>query len=343
MTLLADWQLQGPLLALWPYRNDVWRANAWHAQQTMLQMVQRIAPYHPVSLGIHPPQIQQAIPQLPQTLGWFPLSYDDIWLRDYGPHFVVSAERIHAVAAEFDGWQGLHSVHQRDQRMAQRLSHHCRLALRRLPFIFEGGMLSHDGAGTAFVHAASLQQRNPQWRRRELQRVLQARLGLTRIIWIETVLRADETAGHVDNQIQFMGPDVIVYAQSVNDPEWNNEVLKLRQQAWAQAYRWLELPPCQAVIDKVELFYDVQRREGVRVRGQAPSLASYVNMIRLPEAIVVPQFQHSSCADSNALALTQVREMFSDLNVIAVDATEFIRGGGGPHCVSLVLPNLLLG
>lgn len=338
MKLLADWQLQGPLLALWPYRNDVWRANAWHAQQAMQHMLQRITPYHSVCLGIHPPQLQQTVPRLPRELAWFPLSYDDVWLRDYGPHFVASAERIHAVGADFDGWQGVHSVHQRDQRVARRLSQQCRLAWQQLPFIFEGGMLSHDGAGTAVVHAASLQQRNPQWRRHDLQRSLQARFGLTRIIWLETALQADETAGHVDNQIQFIAPDVIAYAQSPNDPDWNHEVLNLRQQQWAQHYQWLELPPTQAVTEVAELFHDVRRRPGVRVRGQAPSLASYVNMIRLPKAIVLPQFQHPSCVDSNVVALERVRSMFSTLEVVAVDATEFIRGGGGPHCLSLVLP-----
>ena len=338
MTLLADWQLQGPLLALWPYRNDVWRGNACYAQQAMLQMLTRIAPYHSVRLGIHPPQLQQALQQLPEALEWFPLSYDDSWIRDYGPQF-VAAEQLYAWGADFDGWQGVHSAHRRDQRVAQRLSQRTRRPFRKLPFIFEGGMLSHDGAGTAFVHAASLQRRNPQWGRSQLERVLRARLGLTRIIWIETALCADETLGHVDNQIQFIGPDLIAYAQSENDPKWNQEVLSLRQQAWSAQYRWLELPPCQAVIDKPELFHDVQRKKGVRVRGQAPILASYVNMIRLPNTIVVPQFLHERFADSNRLALAQVGEVLSDVKVIAVDATEFIRGGGGPHCLSLILPN----
>lgn len=339
MTLLADWQLQGPLLALWPYRNDVWRADAWHAQRAILQLLQVVSAHHPVRLGIHPPHLQRAVPQLPTRLEWFPLRYDDAWLRDNGPHFVREGQQLRAIAAEFDGWQGVHSVYQRDRSVPQQLSQRTHLALRKLPFIFEGGMLSHDGAGTAFVHAKSLQARNPQWRLSELKRQLQRALGLSRVVFIQHALSADETAGHVDNQIQFIAPDLIAFAGTQQDSKWNAEVQQLREQAWARNYRWLQLPDSQLVHDDPSLFADVQRRPGVRARGVTGSLASYVNMIRLPDLLLVPQFSYRSCQSSNQQALTLLRDALPELAVEPIDATEMIRGGGGPHCLSLVLPS----
>ncbi|RUO55303.1 agmatine deiminase family protein [Pseudidiomarina homiensis] len=339
MTLLADWQLQGPLLALWPYRNDVWRANARPAQQAILQLLNAVAKHHAVLLGIHPPQLQTAIPQLPDELAWAPLRYDDAWLRDSGPHFVRENFKVRAVAGEFDGWQGVHSHYQRDRRVPQQLAQCCHSVLGKLPFIFEGGMLSHDGTGTALVHAKSLQRRNPQWRLSELERQLQCALGLSRVIWIQHGLNADETGGHVDNQIQFIGADVIAFAGSQNDPLWNAEVQQLRQQPWAKKYRWLQLPESQLVYDDPTLFADVQRRPGVRARGMTGSLASYVNMIRLPEVLLVPQFSYRSCQSSNQQALALLRDALPELAVEPIDATEMIRGGGGPHCLSLVLPS----
>lgn len=343
MTLLADWQLQGPLLALWPYRNDVWRADAWHAQQAILQLLMTVSPHHPVRLGIHPPQLHTAVRQLPKQLAWFAMRYDDAWLRDTGPLFLNQAgagteHRYQAVAGDFNGWQGVHYVIQRDRRVAAQLSQAFSLPLQRLPLVFEGGMLSHDGAGTALVHAKSLQARNPSWRLPALAAQLQKQLGLTRLIWVHHALSADETGGHVDNQIQFIGPQTIACAYAVNEPKWNAELDRLRQQLWAQGYHWVQLPTTQTLAAEPELCADVQRRQGVRRRDNLPRLASYVNFIRLAKVAVVPQFQHSACEGANQQALASIRAALPECEVIGVDASEMILGGGGPHCLSLVLP-----
>lgn len=338
MTLLADWQLQGPLLALWPYRTDVWRAAARHAQHAILEMLQRVAPYHPVQIGIHPPELQRALLRIPPQLEWTPLRYDDSWVRDSGPQFKAEFGRYAAVAGEFDGWQGVHSVYQRDRSVSRQLSHRFAYAQQNLPFVFEGGMLTHDGNGTAIVHARSLRSRNPQWRQEQLERRLKLTLSLQRVIWIETNLRYDETGGHVDNQLQFLSGDTIAYALSSDDPNWNQEVQRMQQQSWAKAYRWLQLPTTQSVLGNRRVYVDITKNRGVRERGHEPHLASYVNCIRLPQALVVPQFAVPQCQQDNQRALKLLSAHFTELPIVPVDATEMIRGGGGPHCLSLVLP-----
>ncbi|RUO60554.1 agmatine deiminase family protein [Pseudidiomarina insulisalsae] len=334
MKLLADWQLAGPLLTCWPYRNDVWRGNGEFVQQALLAMLHAILPYYPVTLAIHPPQLNIALRQLPQQLTWLPLAYDDAWIRDFGPLFRSGPGGLSAVAGQFDGWQGVHGVYQRDQRFAAALAHRRALPLHSLPFIFEGGMLSHDGAGTAVVHACSLQRRNPQWRLAALERELKRALGLQQIIWLHQALSADETGGHTDNQLQFVDAHSIVYVTSTDDPAWNEEVATLQRQPWGRAYRWIELPAAQQVTDAVDIYHDVRRRAGVQRRGQRPLLCSYANLLRLPGALVVPQF---GLADDSA-AVAGLQQAFPELAVIPVDALEMVRGGGGPHCLSLVLP-----
>lgn len=339
MTLLADWQLSGPLLTLWPYRRDVWRANAHPIGTALLQMLERIAPHYPVRLGIHPPLLHTTRSLLPDDLPWLPLRYDDVWIRDSGPCFVARHGVQHAVAGDFDGWQGVHSSYQRDQQLPRQLSRQQQLSLGKLPFIFEGGMLTHDGAGTAIVHARSLRSRNPSWRLSDLERWLCSKLGLTHIIWIHHALQADETGGHVDNQLQFIAPDVIAYAASINDPAWNAEVQELQTQAWASKYRWVKLPDSRTLHEDPELFLAVQRKPGVMARGDYPVLASYVNMIRLANLVVVPQFDYPGSAARNMQALHNLQAALPELTMIPVTATEMIRGGGGPHCLSLVLPS----
>lgn len=339
MSLLADWQMQGSLLALWPYRTDVWRAGAEPAQQALLRLLLDVAPYHPVCLGIHPPELNRALPHLPPDLPWLPLRYDDSWVRDSGPLFVRSTERYQAVAAEFNGWQGVHSVFQRDRLLPRQLSQRFALTLTQLPFIFEGGMLTHDGEGNAIVHERSLRSRNPLWRRSELERQLKQKLGLNNVYWIQTALRLDETGGHVDNQLQFLDSTTLAFADSQNDPDWTTELNEIQQQAWAARYKWLQLPDSRALTSASSDYSDVQITKGVKRRGRMPCLASYVNCVRTPGVIVVPQFAHRSCEESNVQALEAITAGFPKLVVVPADASEMVRGGGGPHCLSLILPS----
>lgn len=332
MSLLADWQLTGPLLMLWPYRNDVWRGQAQFAQQQVLAMLASIAPYHPVQLGIHPPYLQQALPQLPPDLDWIPLAYDDAWARDIAPLWLTTQQ---AVVADFNGWHGLNCNYQRDRRVARLLARQQRRRWQSLGLVFEGGMLTTDGQGTAIVHAKSVQQRNPHLRLAEIEQRLRKALELRQVIWLQHALQADETGGHVDNQLQFIAADTLVYVQSSRDPLWNHEVQQLQRQPWAQAYRWLELPAAQTWQDDASLYRDVQRVSGVMARGAQPLLRSYANLVRLKDVLLVPQFEHAD--DAQAVQILQ--RTLPEIAVVGVAADEFVRAGGGPHCMTTVLPS----
>lgn len=347
MKLLADWQHEGPLLALWPYRNDVWRGNARPVQQQVLTMLAAIAPYYPVCLGVHPPQVHSALARIPANLEWFPMAYDDAWVRDVAPFYLQSVQsvqgagqgagQLHASAGQFNGWQGVHHVHARDQRLARELASRQHLSYRHLGLVFEGGMLTHDGAGTAIVHGRSIQLRNPGKSLAEMARLLTKKLGLQRVIWLQHGLGADETGGHVDNQLQFVAADTIAFSNSTSDSLWNREVAALQQQAWASDYRWIELPAARQLCESMTLYHDVVRHSGALARGGRPLLLSYANLVRLPTALVVPQFG----VEQDVQAITILREVFPKLRIIAVNATEFVRGGGGPHCLTALLPKPL--
>ena len=334
MKLLADWQCHGPLLALWPYRNDVWRAGAWPAQQAILTLLRALAPYHPVRLGVHPPQLHNALARTVSDLELFPISYDDAWIRDIAPFWLAEPSGVTARIGQFTGWHGIHSVIQRDQQFARKLATQMRSRYRKLPLVIEGGMLSTDGAGTAVVHRKSLTQRNPELGWRAIEHSLKRALGLHSVIAIDHALSADETGGHVDNQLQFVDAKTLVCAASAQDSLWNEELTALQSQAWAAEYIWLELPPVQAIQDQRDRYFDVQRHSGALPRGDQPLLCSYANLLRLPKVIAVPQFGLATDAD----AVRILQKAFPQLAVVAVPALEFVRGGGGPHCLTHCLP-----
>lgn len=332
MQVRADWQLSGPLLALWPFRSDVWRLQGRPAQQQLLQLLRTIAPLHAVMLAV-PAQLYATVRR--QIGAEFPLiilPYNDAWPRDFGPLWLHNAEsdRSHALQFDFHAWQGLYPDYQADLRFAGALTRQLACPLAKHNMVLEGGAISTNGDGIAIAHAVSLQRNNPHLRLSQIAAQLKRQLGLRHIFWLYEAHPADETGGHSDNQVQFVDRQTIAHSVS---PQC---LSRLQQDVTAAGLtlRWLALPPTQTIAANRHDFHSVRRRKGVLARGQRPLLASYVNFIRVADLLLLPQFGVST--DQQALLI--MREHFPQLRVFGVAADEFIKAGGGPHCLTLNLP-----
>lgn len=332
MQVRADWQLPGPLLALWPFRSDVWRQQGRPAQQQLLQLLRTIQPYHPVLLAV-PRQLYASVRR--QLGGEFPLimlPYNDAWPRDFGPLWLQHVDSKHGQALQFDfhAWQGLYPDYQADLRFAGALTQQLAYPLRKHSLVLEGGAITTNGEGIAIANAISLQRNNPLLRLPQIAAQLSRQLGLRHIFWLHEAHPADETGGHMDNQLQFVDRQTLAHSVS---PQCLHD-LQRDVAAAGLALRWLALPPAQTIPANHHDFHSVRRRKGVLVRGQRPLLASYVNFIRVADALLLPQFGVST----DQQALVTMREHFPQLRVLGVAADEFIKAGGGPHCLTLNLP-----
>lgn len=333
MQVRADWQLTGPLLALWPFRQDVWRQQGRPAQQQLLQLLQTIQPHHPVLLAVPPALYACVRRQLGPEIPLIMLPYNDAWPRDFGPFWLhhEPTARTRAVQFDFHAWQGLYPDYQADQRFAGALTRLLCCSLSKQTLVLEGGAITTNGDGVAIANAVSVQRNNPAMRLSQISAQLTKQLGLRHIFWLHDAHPADETGGHIDNQIQFADSRTLVHALA---PE---VLLSLQQQLTAVGlhYRWLGLPMAQIVQPNRHEFHSVARRKGVLVRGQRPLLASYVNFIRVADALLLPQFG----LPTDQPALTTLQQQLPELQVIGVAADEFIKAGGGPHCLTLNIPS----
>ena len=68
--------------------------------------------------------------------------------------------------------------------------------------------------------------------------------------------------------------------------------------------------------------------------------ASYVNFYRSNNAIILPQFGDGAYDEK---AMTKMREIFPDLNVVGIHSREILIGGGNIHCITQQLPHLMEG
>lgn len=342
MMLLADWQLTGPLLTLWPFRDDVWREHGQPAQQQLIALAEQLHGIHPFYIGVHPSELARAQRILPHSFHHFTVAYNDAWARDIGPLWtqLPGSQQVHAQGFQFSAWHGLYPDFHDDQQFAQRLAQRLRLPFQQHPLILEGGALTTDGAGTIVVHAASVLRNNPHWSRAAVEQLFHEELGVQQVYWLEFAHPDDETGGHVDNQVQFLSADTLVVAMPQPQGRyWESYHAQLQQiQRWrntaGQAYRIVQVPQPEPLAPIAADYVTVRQQAQVYPRGVHPLLASYVNFIRVAEVLIVPQFDLAT--DAEALAL--LRQAAPELTVLGVAADEFIKAGGALHCMTLHTP-----
>ncbi|RUO47086.1 agmatine deiminase family protein [Pseudidiomarina donghaiensis] len=341
MSLLADWQLSGPLFVLWPFRDDVWRDNGRPAQQQLMSLAARLQAHtsdQELLFGVHPNIPCEPVTQQPLLQ----IRYNDAWPRDIGPLWVRDNNRVVAHGFKFSAWHGLYLDTRDDQAFAAQLCQQLGVAFRNHPdLVLEGGAISTDGAGVAVVHGVSVMRNNPQWSRSDIEKYLIEHLKLSHVYWLDFAHPADETGGHTDNQVQFLAENIVVCALPIPSSslfehyQCQLDAMKLWRNAKGQPYKIVILPQPEAIMPNASEYHSVRAVPGVFPRGQRALLASYVNLVRGANYVLLPQFNLAE--DTEALAT--LRAALPSVTVIPVHADEFIKAGGAIHCMTLGLPN----
>jgi agmatine deiminase len=143
------------------------------------------------------------------------LPVDDLWIRDSGPVFALSASKdIHGIDFNFNYWGGKFPQGV-DVDLARRI-----LALADIPRVqaqvrAEGGGLEVDGEGTLLATESCLinPNRNPGLSKYEIEDRLKTALGVEKVIWFKGVRDADTTDCHVDALARFVSPGRVVLSK----------------------------------------------------------------------------------------------------------------------------------
>jgi agmatine deiminase len=306
--LPAEWEPHERCFVVWPghetYPADLmpYGVPGWSAA------IEALARFEPVVVIAKPGFGGDAEAKLGGAVEVVELPLDEVWLRDYGPLFVLDGGSLAAVDFGFDVW----GARKRPYDQASALGRHLAewLGVRRhvAPVVLEGGALTTDGSGTLIAVETSLvsKRRNAGVGRDEVEEILRRFLGLQRVIWLPHGLVEDDgKEGHVDNVVRFVGPGRVVchWVDDEDDPNFarvkaNRAVLE------------------RAGLDVVQL--DARPFETNFYLGNG--------------CVIVP------AADARSRAVATLREVFPDREVIAVDGANLARCGGGVHCITLEQP-----
>ncbi|MFE3292741.1 agmatine/peptidylarginine deiminase [Rhodococcus sp. NPDC059234] len=325
----AEWAPHERCLMAWPTRESLWGPYFEEAKAEYAATANAIAGFEPVLLIANPGQGDEARAACGSNVEVVELAIDDSWIRDSGPLVVLEqAGRRAAVDFGFNSWGERFLPYDKDATISRRALEV--LGIDRIPsdMVLEGGAITIDGEGTLITTEQCLlnENRNPSMSREQIENELEARLGVSKVIWLPYGGYDDtHTDGHVDGVCTYVRPGVVI-AQTCEDPELpdyermaaNLKVLRESTDAAGRPFEILELPqfPYTTLPDGTE------------------TMVAYANFYVANGGVIVPTAGHE--LDDPALAT--LRLAFPDREVVGVPGNIVAYGGGGVHCITQQIP-----
>jgi len=327
---------------LWPERPDNWRMGAKPAQAAFAEVAEAIARFEPVTMGVSRAQYLNARQGLSAAIRVVEISYDDSWIRDTGPTFVVNGEGIvRGVDWEFKAWSGPDRPHysswEQDALLARKVLDIERADRYKSDLVLEGGSVHVDGEGTLLTTEECLLNRNPDLGREGIEEKLVEYLGAEKVIWLAGGVYGDGTSGHVDNLCCFVRPGVVAltWTDDRSDPQWKRSMEAYERLSAARDARGRKLQ-IHKIHQPGPLYRSEEEAKGIiEAEGTKPRKAgerlpaSYINFYIANGGIVAPCFGDPQ----DDPALCRLQGLFPERRVVMVPAREVLLGGGCFHCI----------
>jgi agmatine deiminase len=253
---------------------------------------------------------------------------DDIWMRDIAPTLALRGRDIVAIDWNFNSW-GV--TPERPARPGDKLATEAAIfgGVRvSAPFNAEGGAFVTDGKGTIITTRSCLlnKNRNPNVTASQIERDL-AKIGVSRVIWLEGNPEEPITSGHVDGYVMFgESGDVLVEAISGID----------------RAADDLRMRDIETLCSSVDA-----HGKPLRVRILAPPrpefwasksalfAPAYLNAYVANGAVITAKFGD---LERDSLAQLALGRAFPGRDVRMIDINHIAAGGGGVRCLTQPVP-----
>ena len=177
-------------------------------QQTVADIANAISAFEQVTMLAAQADYASARRKLSTAVELWDIPTEDLWCRDSGPIFVVTAAGDLAIShIRFNGW-GEKQVNHRDSQIAGLVAERLGVDLRPTGLRGEAGGVEQDGHGLLVAHESSWvnDNRNPGLSRDEVESHLFSAYGAARMIWSDGVWGEDITDYHIDSLARFTGP-----------------------------------------------------------------------------------------------------------------------------------------
>jgi len=249
---------------------------------------------------------------------------DSFWTRDTGPIFAKDADgNAEILDFTFNAWgekcdaEGNAYTYNFDNEIPNVVAEARGITIvPNIDFVLEGGAFEFDGHGTIMACKSSVinKNRNPKCGgETELaEQYLKKYFGATNFIWLEGTCddKDDITDCHIDGLARFFDSNTIVALPEFFFPEGDYEELHKAKNAKGEKYEIVELP-----VD-----YDNEWL--------------YINYYIGNKVILLP-----TCGEKvNLAVLKKISELYPNKEILPIDVTMLVDGGGAIHCITQQQP-----
>ena len=312
----------------WPCRPELWGERMAAARRTVAEVAKAIAQFEPVTMLARPDLTAEASLHCGRGISVLPLEYDDSWIRDTAPGFVRDAQgQLAGVDWRFDGYGGRAPDHAVDAKLAEVICERLKIPRFVAPIVLEGGAVHVDGEGSCLACAESAldPKRNPGLDRSDVARVLGDYLGIDKVIWLERGLIDDPRGGRIDNLACFVRQGVVLALRTKDAEDGNHEILRANLERLRS-----ERDAAGRELEVIEI-----DQPAARFRGDGRRIpASYINFYLANGAVIMPMFDDAM----DEAAYRALVAAFPDREVVQIDASDLVVGGGGFHSITQQQP-----
>ena len=336
-------------IAMFPFRKDIWRDNAIHMQNYIIELVSIISKYEPVYLFCQKNLIDK-IKNISENVTIVIAEYDDIWARDIRPTFVNNNGKIECIDWRFNSWggrkEGAYFPWDADDNFASAVSSYFGVKCNKINIVLEGGGIATDGNGTIFTTRSVLlnRNRNPFKRKEFIEDEILGATHDKRIVWLDQGLAYDETNGHIDNILSFVNYNelCLAWTDDKHNPNYQRirkafSILSNIKNLNGDKYKihLIPLPPTQYMNEKEAKGLWQNPNALPRKNGDILP-ASYLNYYIFNGAVLIPSF---GC-NTDEQVKDIFRRIFPKKEIIQIYSREPLLGGGGIHCLLHEVPRL---
>lgn len=346
---IAEFDHHQGTIAMFPFRKDIWRDNAVHMQDYMIKLVSIISKYEPVFLFCQS-WLTEKLRNISKNVTVIIAEYDDIWARDIAPTFVRYNGNIECVNWKFNSWggkkEGAYFPWNADDNFATLVSNYFGMKCNNVNIVLEGGGVISDGNGTLFTTRSVLlnRNRNPFKSKDFIEEQILKATHDRRIIWLDQGLAYDETNGHIDNLLSFVGNNelCLAWTNDKHNPNYRRinrafKILSNIKDLEGNNYKihQIPLPPTQ-YMNEVEANGLYQHSDALIRKNGDILPASYLNYYMINGAVLIPSF---GCETDEQVKIL-FQKIFTEKDVIQIYSREPLLGGGGLHCLLHEVPQL---
>ncbi|MFE2271158.1 agmatine deiminase family protein [Streptomyces lavendulae] len=316
----------------WPALSSVWGGKLDAVRSDIAEVAYAISRFEPVVMLARPAQAADARYRCGRgaqyAIDVIEIAVDDLWIRDFGPTFVVGPGAIAGVDTNFNGWGKTGTKYAQpfanDAAAAGILLNEYGVPRTAAGFVGEGGSLETDGEGTLLATVSSLvnANRNPGMDQDQVEQALKSALGIDKVIWVPGLAGQDITDCHIDCLARFTGPGRVILDKpgAGTDPRWiavyeeTRRILEGATDARGRRLAITELPGPARIPGRGDEF-----------------LSSYTNYYTANGAVIAPRFGDAA---ADGLAYSILQAAYPDRQVVQVRIDNIASGGGGIHCAT---------